>query len=200
MLCADRLTVKRGERGVVNNLSFQLKPGEVMCVTGANGSGKSTLIKAIAGIIPISGIITYNECDIKLYLEEYLSIICYQPDMPVVDKELTLYQNLELWASFYGREMTVPAVLHSMQLLSYAYDKVDILSRGQMQRLHLARLLVTEANIWLLDEPDAHLDDNWINYLQQMIDLKTSQGGIVVYASHHRINPQRQFIMQLGDK
>jgi len=198
MLNVDCLAIKRQDRHIIKNISFSLDPGAVLCVTGPNGAGKTTLIKCLAGIIHgVKGSITYNGFDVYKHLEEYQELLSYQPDFPVVDLELTIRQNLMLWASFAGREMTVDAVLHTMQLGLQADERAEILSRGQLQRLHMARLLVTDADLWLLDEPTAHLDDYWVQYLQQMIAMQVGNGGIVIYTSHQVLNILGQGLLAL---
>ncbi len=198
MLQVDHLTIKRQGRSVIKDLSFKLDQGDVLCVIGPNGVGKSTLIKCLSGIIPNDkGSITYNGFNVYQHIEEYQELLSYQPDVPVVDSELTIYQNLMLWAALSGREMTVDAVLHTMQLMPQAYEKAGILSRGQLQRLHLAKLLVTDSDLWLLDEPSVHLDDYWVQYLQQMIGMKTSHGGMVVYTSHQVLKLEGQRVLEL---
>lgn len=199
MLNINSLSVNRNGNEIIKNFSAVLSRGEILCIQGDNGIGKSTLLKAMATIIPYKGLITCNGFNIQDHLEEYCSILLYQPDTPIIDMDFNLRRNLALWAKIHGREETVEAALHSVKLLNRAELKAKLLSRGQLQRLFLARLLVTDANIWILDEPDVYLDDYWRQFLKQLLEMKLSQGGIVIYTSHNNYKISNQKLCSLNE-
>lgn len=199
MLNLTNLTIKRDERYIVKDLNINMKSGDVTCITGANGIGKTTLIKCLAGIItPCSGAILYGDINVAKCMDEYQSLLCYQPDTPVVDMQLSVKQNLMLWGKLNGREITIDAVLHTMQLTEIKDEEVSMLSRGQIQRVSMTRLLLSNASIWLLDEPYAHLDSNWIQYIERLFALKRSQGGIIVYSAHQASKVSSHTVLELG--
>lgn len=184
MLEVKNLSILRNERTIVESINFNITYGEVLWVSGSNGAGKTTLLKVLAGIYKnYEGSIIYNSFDIKDHKDEYQELLSYQPDKPVADESLTIFDNLRIWAELYDRLITLPAVIHSLGFQDLQHAKSYTLSKGQMQRLHLGKLLLKDSELWLLDEPTAHIDNDWKNYLIKLINMHTSNGGIVIYTS-----------------
>lgn len=179
-LRASGLTVRRGERLLFADLSFELKSGGVLLLRGPNGVGKSTLLLALAGIVrPDGGTIEGAE-------RTALHLLNYQSGLK---GRLTVSENLKFWQAMNGANgLSVEAALDAVGIGGLGVLEAGYLSSGQLRRLALARLLVSERPIWLLDEPSAALDAEGEALLGRLIDAHRAQGGIAVIATHHDLS------------
>lgn len=176
-LAVRGLTVWRGERLLFENLAFEIAPGEVLLLRGPNGVGKSTLLMALAGIVrPNTGVVEGIE-------RTAVHLLNYQSGLK---PRLTVNENLAFWRAMNGETgLSVDAALDAVGIGGLGVLEAGYLSSGQLRRLALARLLVTERSIWLLDEPSAALDAEGEVLLGQLIDGHRGQGGMAVIATHH---------------
>ena len=173
-LSLNNVAVIRGNRLVLSGLSIAANAGDVIWVRGANGCGKSTLLRLIAGLLPkASGEII---CVGKIALaDENLAL----------DANLTVEKALRFWADLDGaRAADRDAALTSMDLLALSDIPVRFLSTGQRKRASIARVLASNAPIWLLDEPYNGLDSASCARLDQAILKHVAAGGIVLVAAH----------------
>ncbi len=173
-LALNNVAVIRGNRLVLSGLSVTANAGDVIWVRGANGCGKSTLLRLIAGLLPkASGEIM---CDGKIALaDENLAL----------DANLTVEKALLFWANLDGSSPADrDAALTSMDLLALSDIPVRFLSTGQRKRASIARVLASNAAIWLLDEPYNGLDSASSTRLDQAILKHVAKGGIVLVAAH----------------
>ena len=179
-LSVDGLTVRRGERVLVAELSFSVPPGAALLLRGANGVGKSSLLLALAGIVrPEAGRIDGNA-------PERLHHLGYQTGLKA---RLTLIENLDFWRTMHGATGVTPAealeIVGLVGLDGLGGLETGFLSSGQVRRLSLARLLVSRRPVWLLDEPGAALDAAGEALLGRLLDAHLAQGGLAVIATHH---------------
>lgn len=188
MLEVKNLSIFRNERTIIKAINFNVNYGDAIWLSGPNGAGKTTMLKTLSGIYKnYEGSIIYNSFNIKDHQDEYHELLSYHPDKPIVDETLTIFDNLRLWAELYDRSMTLQAVIHSLEFEALRHTKAYRLSKGQIQRLHLGRLLLKDSELWLLDEPTAHIDNDWKNYLVKLINMHTSNGGLVIYTSQESL-------------
>jgi heme exporter protein A len=188
-LLIEALSVMRGHRYVLHNLSFAIGPGEAIVLTGPNGAGKTTLIRTIAGLIrPESGQIELQGGSPNLDLAEQCHMVGH---LNAVKATLTVEENIAFWERFLDTtsrkgiaHTTIPAVLERMGLASIADLPAGYLSAGQRRRLALARLLVAERPVWLLDEPTVSLDTASRDFLAGIIREHVAGKGIVIAATH----------------
>ena len=143
-------------------------------VTGPNGSGKTTLIRLLAGLLdPTSGT-----------LDRKAGKLAYVGHDSAVKAELSVYENLSFWASLSGKEDALENVISRMGLVGCAEQVGRTLSAGQRKRTALARLLLEDAPLWLVDEPYTNLDSAGVQLIDSMLDEHLSSGGACVMATH----------------
>jgi heme exporter protein A len=199
---ADNLTVARGARTVISALSFQAEAGEALLVVGPNGAGKTTLIRTIAGFIrPAAGTITLKGDSSDRDLGERCH---YVGHLTGVKANLTAAQNLDFWAAYLDdsgqahRRDRVDTALDRFGLAALADYPAGLLSAGQKRRLGLARLMVAERPIWLLDEPTVSLDAASSELLAGLIRAHLATGGLVIAATHLPLGLEDPKYLRLG--
>ena len=169
----ENLAVSRGGILVLEGVDFQLDPGRALILRGPNGSGKTTLLRTLAGLQPAA--------DGKISCDP--ESVAYAAHSDGLKQMLSVKENLEFWASVFGSNGIEKAVeaFHLEPLLSrYAGE----LSAGQKRRLGLARLLVTDRPIWILDEPTVSLDIETVARFGQTIREHLAKGGSALMATH----------------
>lgn len=182
-LTADALSCQRGGRSVFRDISFSLRSGEMMTLVGPNGSGKSSLLRQIAGLLDIAagslGLSGAND-------EQPLSArALYAGHLDAVKAPLTVRENLDFWADFYNADRArVQTALDGFGLGRLSTLPADVLSAGQKKRLGLARLLLTDKPLWLLDEPTVSLDQASIEQLGGFMKAHLADGGLIIAATH----------------
>jgi heme exporter protein A len=179
----DNLSVSRAGRLVIEDISFCVAPGEAVIVTGPNGAGKTTLLRALAGLLsPTSGRIACfrsNEGEISIYSH-------FVGHDDALKPALTARENLDFWAAALRIEVGASpiAALARLGLPRAADIPVGWLSAGQRRRVALARLLVAERPIWILDEPTTALDAASQSVFAGIMADHLSRGGVIVAATH----------------
>ena len=189
---ASSLAVGYGKRPVVDNISLDMQPGELLVLIGTNGSGKSTLLKTLAGLIsPMHGEISL----LGSAPGQLPTQVAYLPQHPVSSHTLPLcvqdvvamgrYAHLGLFKRSTDADRTI--VLESMKRTGIdgeANEPIRDLSGGQQQRTHLAQVLARQAEILLLDEPTAGLDINGRKLVADLVSAERARGVTVVMATH----------------
>lgn len=184
MLICDHISLKAANKIIFSTLSFGLLPGSITYLQGRNGSGKSSLLRMISGIQkPDSGLISLFGYNINNIEKPYANYIGHNTG---IKDELTVLENIKLWAKLYGSEIMIQAALHYFGLTNYIDTKAYTLSAGNRQKIALVRLLSCESDLWLLDEVDAHLDKQNKVLLNNAISSKASNGGIIILTSHNK--------------
>ena len=184
-LTFENVSCVRGRRLLFADISFTLKAGDALIVTGPNGVGKSSLLRLTAGLLSaergtVSAVGKIALADERLALDEAL---------PLVDA-------LNFWADIDGGNAR--AALASVSLDPLMQVPVRMLSTGQRRRATLARTIAAQADVWLLDEPANGLDQDAIVMLEGIIAAHRVQGGIAVIASHQPIAVDSAQTLVLG--
>jgi heme exporter protein A len=183
VLTADGLAAFRGERLVFRDLDFTLQAGEALVLAGPNGSGKSTLLRLLAGLVrPAAGRLLWQNDDALADLAAQAERVAYVGHQDAVKPGLTASENLRFAAALTGRP--IPDALSALGLDQLADLPVRMLSAGQKRRLALSRLALTDAPLWLLDEPTTGLDTASIARFGALLAAHRDRGGMVVAATH----------------
>jgi heme exporter protein A len=180
------LRVERGERVLFDALSFQALAGQVVHLQGANGSGKTTLLKTLAGLVtPDAGEIHWRGERLE-QAADFRAMLNYIGHQGGLNAELDAFENLEFIATLCAapRRTSIAAALKALDAAAFAERPVRYLSAGQRQRVTLARLILFEAPLWMLDEPFTALDHTSRGLVEAIIDSHVDGGGTVLIATH----------------
>ncbi len=184
-LTGRNLTIERGGRRVIAGLSFEAPAGESVIVTGPNGAGKTSLLRALAGFLPIeAGSFALEGGDAERTVGEQAHYLGHADG---IKGALTAGENLAFAAAILGGDSSRTAQLAALARLglSHVIDfPARLLSAGQRRRVALARLLVAERPLWLLDEPTTALDVAAQRALAAIMQAHLEGGGILVAAVH----------------
>jgi len=188
MLEISNLACTRGDHQLFSGLSFSLSAGELLQVQGENGKGKTSLLRTLCGfIVPAAGEIRWRGQDIRELDEEYYAEIVYLGHLNAIKDELNALENLRISAGLAGCEVDdkqVITALRHMGLRGRETLPVKVLSQGQRRRVALARLLVGNAPLWILDEPLTALDVGAVGLMQELIGTHLAKNGMVIFTTH----------------
>jgi len=175
----------RGGRLVFDGLCFSVSGGGALLLTGPNGSGKSTLLRLMAGLIPPTlGELAWDGVSVDRDPEDHRARLHYLAHAEAVKPPLTVLEDLSFWQALSGSDKPVAAAVDAMGLETQSGLPGRYLSAGQRRRLALARLLVSDVELWLLDEPSVGLDTASLAKLRTAVADHRAAGGIVVAATH----------------
>lgn len=184
---ADHLGCGRDEQLLFKPVSFALQAGMGLVVEGQNGVGKTTLLRVLAGLLsPLCGSIT---CSLPIKQN-----VAYLGPQNAVKGLLSPIEYLHYFASLKADD----AVLEKLQLGALKHKPCASLSSGQKQRVALARVILSGATIWILDEPTTALDKQGELIFSEILNTHLSQGGIAMIATHQAIkhNPLQKIILE----
>jgi heme exporter protein A len=188
MLEVSNLACSRGDHRLFSGLSFTLHPGQIMQVQGTNGSGKTSLLRTLCGfMMPDEGMVTWCGGDIREIDEEYHAEMLYLGHLNAIKDELSALENLRISAGLSGTELSEKeaiAALRHIGLRGREMLPTKVLSQGQRRRVALARLLVGDARLWILDEPLTALDVGAVVLIQELITNHLARQGMVVFTTH----------------
>lgn len=188
MLTAQDLNCERDERELFSHLNFTVSPGEVLHVQGANGSGKTTLLRILCGLnADYTGEILWLGRERRDVHEDFCASVFYLGHSPAINKTLTPLQNLRWYCASRGFADDA-AIRRELKALGLAgYDDIPCfqMSAGQQRRVSLARMPLSQAKLWILDEPFTALDRAGVADLEARIAAFAQQGGAVILTTHH---------------
>lgn len=201
---ASDLACVRGERPVFGGVRFSLASGDALALVGPNGAGKSSLLRVLAGLLPASGgNLTWNGAPVADDPDAHRSRLHYLGHLDAVKPALTPRETLSFHAQLRGGSADAAAAVGALDALGVA-RLADLpgrfLSQGQRRRVALARLRLTPARLWLLDEPTLGLDADAVVSLTDLIDGHRAQGGMVIVATHGGLDLGPHATLELGAK
>ncbi|OHB59506.1 MAG: ABC transporter ATP-binding protein [Planctomycetes bacterium RBG_13_44_8b] len=174
----------------VDNITFAVKPGEIVGLLGPNGAGKTTTINMILGILePTGGSIEILSRNLKEQHSEIVKQTNFAAVYAQMPGNLSVYQNLYIFGLLYhvrNLKEKIQSLLHDFDLEAFANTKTGLLSSGEQSRLNLAKALINEPALLLLDEPTASLDPSVANFIREKIKewaIKTK--AAVLWTSHN---------------
>ena len=188
MLETAQLQCIRGDRILFRDLSFSVKEREMLYVRGENGSGKTSLLRILCGLMaPVEGEIRWNGEDVKKLGEEFNRDLLYLGHRLGIKADLTAVENLLVNSSLAGHPVTEDEAwdaLGEIGLKGREDLPTKVLSQGQQRRVALARLLVSKAKLWILDEPFTALDVKAVAQLQDVLARHLEKDGIIILTTH----------------
>lgn len=189
LIRTENLCFERDEIKVIDRINLELNSGDLLQVEGCNGSGKTTLLRLLTTAIkPTSGRIFYQGKKLSDCRYEYCSNIIFIGHQIALKERLTPVENLN-WLSPIGLSQdSINRALDLVGLRDFETAPSWSLSAGQKRRVALARLILSNAKIWFLDEPFTAIDTQGIGLMRQLIDDHVSKGGAVVFSTHQSVD------------
>ena len=179
-----------GERWAVRNASFDVAPGSLHGFVGPNGAGKTTTLKIICTLLePQAGAVRVFGQDVALKAQEVRRKIGFMPDHFSMYRRMSVYEYLDFFGAAYGmttahRDKVITDVLELTDMTPRSNDLIGGLSRGMQQRVGLARVLVSDPDLLLLDEPASGLDPRARIELMEVLKLLQEMGKTIFISSH----------------
>jgi heme exporter protein A len=189
MLEVTGLACIRGDRLLFRDLSFRVKAGSLLWISGSNGSGKTSLLRLLCGLgRPAAGNVFWSGVDIREESEHFQKALIYQGHLNALKDDLAPEENLSLSPDGTSDRTAVSQCLREHGLGACLGLPVRVLSQGQKRRVALARLsLAGQRPLWILDEPFAALDTAASMSLADLVVKHVRQDGMVVFTSHQDV-------------
>jgi heme exporter protein A len=189
MLQTLDLACLRGDRRLFRGLNIAVAPGQLLRVEGANGAGKTSLLRLLAGLaLPAAGEVRWQGQPIRRQREAYAQALLYLGHLGGLKDELTPLENLRIECDLAGvpgvDDTRIRAALEAWGLARQIGLPLRVLSAGQRRRAALARLQLSDAALWVLDEPFNALDVDAVAFLGRQIEAHLDRGGLAVVTSH----------------
>jgi len=201
MLEVRELECVRGDHRLFKGLNFKLQQGELLYLRGSNGSGKTSLLRTICGLMaPADGQVFWNGKDIHSEREEYNRELTYLGHHNGIKGELTAIENLNFANSLSGIKKSENEILDALERLGLAGREdlpTKVLSQGQKRRVALARLLLTDSTIWILDEPFTALDVHAVELLSNLIVSHVKSDGMAILTTHQTVEIDSEMMREL---
>lgn len=199
MFCVSNLSCARGDKRLFSGVSFSLQPGQWLHLEGNNGVGKTSLLRLVCGLSTLEeGEITWNNQAVSKDPQTFRANLAYLGHQLALKDDLSPLENLQTDAAIVGHQLTASdakQALAQMGLRGRENLPVRVLSQGQKRRTALARLLVSSAKLWVLDEPFVALDTMAQNALSEVINAHLTKQGMVLLTSHQAVSLGGQGLM-----
>lgn len=188
MLDVKHLCFDYDDKSLLHNIEFNLDSGCMLHLRGSNGAGKTTLLKLLAGMLkPHCGEIYYQQQPIVRDISAYQRMLCYVGHKAGISQLLTVRENC-----YFSLQRTINVTAFDELLVRFALSELDdvpcgVLSAGQRRRVGLLKLMMSDATLWLLDEPLVALDQHAIELLMECFKEHLLSGGQIVVTSHQTI-------------
>lgn len=197
---ARAINAWRGERHILRDVSFEVRSGEFLKVTGPNGVGKTTLLRVVCGLLPAeSGIVEWRGKLVTSSNEQYHTDMAYLGHLNSLKADLSARENLQFLSGLRQAltDAEIDAALDRVGILSRGDLEARSLSAGQKRRLALARLLLSGAVLWILDEPVTNLDVAGVDLVEELVHEHIGRGGLALAAAHQRLLDDAPFLRRL---
>lgn len=191
MFSVSNLSCSRGDKRLFSGVSFALRPGEWLHLEGDNGVGKTSLLRLACGLSALEdGEICWNGQSVAINPDEFRANLAYLGHQLALKEDLSPLENLATDAAIAGRPLSTAqakTALAHVGLKGRENLPVRVLSQGQKRRTALARLWVSTAKLWILDEPFVALDTAAQTVLSEVINAHLGKQGMVLFTSHQAV-------------
>ena len=191
MLRVSHLSCSRGNKPLFADVGFTLQAGQALHLEGDNGVGKTSLLRIICGLSPAdAGEVCWHDKTIQDNAAAFRSSLFYLGHGLSLKEELTALENLMSDAAVSGRSLSAAQALVAlarMGLRGREHLPLRVMSQGQKRRTALARLLASQAPLWVLDEPFVALDAKAVDGLRGLMAEHVAKGGMVLFTSHQPV-------------
>ncbi len=189
LLSGQGLILLRGDCCLIKDLDFALGAGELLLVNGANGSGKTSLLRAIAGLLPLEdGELRWRGEWLRPHDPQFRGDIAWLSHRVGFKNDLDLVENLRFESSLRASHShRLESVLERLSLASLTALPFRALSAGQQRRVALARLLLSTATLWMMDEPFTNLDRDGQALVRMLLEEHLAEGGSAIVATHQPV-------------
>jgi heme exporter protein A len=186
-LSVSGLGLSRGDTVLAHDLALELSPGEAVLLTGRNGTGKTSLLRALAGYIePDAVLIALNDAPPAIAAADTIAWLGHADGLKPGE---TPRSALRFWADLYGQpRTTIMPALRALEIDQLIDRPAARLSRGQQRRCALARVVLANRPLWLLDEPAGPLDGEGRACLAALVATHRARGGMVIAATHQPLD------------
>ena len=182
------INLSRNKKKIFKNFCLKTMGSEIVTLIGRNGSGKTSLLEIIVGLLkPESGTVKINSINIEEIGERKRDQFIYIPHEDALKEDLTINENLQIWANLAGVNLSKELFEKSLDYFSLSEIKhilVGKLSQGQKKKIALTKLLLINCSLWILDEPFNSLDKESVEILKKLFLSHKRNGGVVLFASH----------------
>ncbi|MEG3134956.1 cytochrome c biogenesis heme-transporting ATPase CcmA [Rouxiella sp. T17] len=190
MFEALNLSCVRDERTLFSGLSFTIQPGEIVQIEGHNGAGKTSLLRILAGLSAADeGEVRWQGENTRRQREVFHQHLLFLGHQAGIKSVLTAYENLVFYQTD-SSDKSQGAIYHALEqvgLLGYEDVAVAQLSAGQQRRVALARLWLSTAPLWILDEPLTAIDKQGVATLIELFERHAQNGGMVLLTTHQEL-------------
>ncbi|MCK5717647.1 MAG: cytochrome c biogenesis heme-transporting ATPase CcmA [Thiomargarita sp.] len=200
-LAVKHLQCIRDDRVLFDDLNFKLSQGQLLQIEGHNGSGKTSLLRILCGLtLATEGTVYWNDEDIQDIGAHYWANLGYIGHTNGIKADLTPLENLAMAQALSAFPLSVDFddILDRVGLYGFEDVPTRTLSAGQQRRVALARLLVSDAHLWILDEPFTALDKAAIRMIEALLDEHAKKGGMAILTSHHTVKCIHARILKLS--
>jgi heme exporter protein A len=188
-LSARNLTLIRGESCLFQGLEFELNQGELLLLEGQNGSGKTSLMRAIAGMLSLeTGEIFWNDVPVGDQRQEFHGSLVWLAHRTGLKGDLTLVENLRFEGALRRQaDIDSTSIFERLGISRLKRLPLRSLSAGQQRRVALARMLMADVPLWLMDEPFTNLDREGRQLVMDLTEEHLAGGGMCVMAAHQDV-------------
>lgn len=204
MLSTKNLTCLRGNRLIFEGVTLALEPGDGLLLTGPNGSGKSSLLRVLAGLLePFDGALFINGRNPYEDRSITRDKVVYIGHSDPIKRTLTVQESMMFWAGLSEaaakKRAQIPEILERLNIAHLANAMGGVLSSGQKRRVSLARLMMSGASLWLIDEPTVGLDINSVTRIEDIVSQHRATGGAVILSTHVAFSLPGGKTLDMGD-